>query len=174
MRLDRYYLSRYLSRITEISFSDMIFGPCLCICVRFIFSQPQTYIRLILKAVTHENTRRTHTKSDRCLILSERSYCIFAPQGFVTKCFLNFIVDEMKNFVANIFFKLVSQSCTGSRTSLVSHVLGSVQQGGVHILKSSEVLKRQKISAVSSSTGIVESKNKGFVLDLKLLFTIVD
>ena len=27
---------------------------------------------------------------------------------------------------------------------------------------------------MSSSTGIVESKDKGFVLDLKLLFTIVD
>ena len=27
---------------------------------------------------------------------------------------------------------------------------------------------------MSSSTGIVESRNKGFVLDLKLLFTIVD
>ena len=27
---------------------------------------------------------------------------------------------------------------------------------------------------MSSSTGIVESRDKGFVLDLKLLFTIVD
>ena len=25
----------------------------------------------------------------------------FAPQGFVTKCFLVFIVDEIKNFAAN-------------------------------------------------------------------------
>ena len=53
----------------------------------------------------------------------------FAPQGFVTKCFLIFIVDEVKNFATNIYFKLVSQSCTGSRASLVSHVLGSVQKG---------------------------------------------
>ena len=52
----------------------------------------------------------------------------FAPQGFVTKCFLIFIVDEVKNFAANIFFKLVCQSCAGSRTSLVSHVLGFVQK----------------------------------------------
>ena len=28
--------------------------------------------------------------------------------------------------------------------------------------------------AVSSSTGIIESRDKGFVLDLKLLFIIVD
>ena len=41
------------------------------------------------------------------------------------------------------------------------------QKGGVHILKSSEVLKRWKVSAVSSSMRIVESRNKGFVLDLK-------
>ena len=27
---------------------------------------------------------------------------------------------------------------------------------------------------MSSSTGVVESRDKGFVLDLKLLFTIVD
>ena len=107
----------------------------------------------------------------RCLILSERSYYVFAPQGFVTKCFLIFIVDEVKNFVANIFFKLVSQSRTGSYASFVSHVLG-----GVHILKSSEVLKRQKVFTISSSRdkGFVESRDKGFVLDLKLLFTIVN
>ena len=30
------------------------------------------------------------------------------------------------------------------------------------------------VSVVSSFTGIVESRDKGFVLDLKLLFTIVD
>ena len=98
----------------------------------------------------------------------------FAPQRSVTKCFLIFIVDEVKNFAANIFFKLVCQSHIKSRASLVSHVLKSVQKGGVHILKSSKVLKRQKISAVSSFKGIVESRDKGFVLDLKLLFTIVD
>ena len=42
-----------------------------------------------------------------CLILSEKTYFVFSPQGFVTKCFLIFIVDEVKNFVANIFFILV-------------------------------------------------------------------
>ena len=118
--------------------------------------------------------RRKYAKSVRDLILSKTSYCVFAPQSFVTKCFLIFIVDEVKNFAANIFFKLVSQSRTGSCASLVSHVLGFVQKGGVHILKSSEVLKRQNVSAVSSSTRIVESTDKSFILDLKFLFTIVD
>ena len=65
----------------------------------------------------------------KCLILSERSYCVFVPQGFVIKCFLIFIINEVKNFAANIFFKLVSQSCTRSRASLDSHVLGSMQKG---------------------------------------------
>ena len=67
-------------------------------------------------------------KVTKCLILSERSYCVFAPQGFVTKCFLIFIIDEVKNFAANILFKLVCQSHTRSRVSLVSHVLGFVQK----------------------------------------------
>ena len=40
-------------------------------------------------------------KVTECLIFFERSYCVFAPQGFVTKCFLIFIVDKVKNFVAN-------------------------------------------------------------------------
>ena len=57
---------------------------------------------------------------------------------------------------------------------MVSHVLRSVQKGGIHILKSSEVLKRYEVFAVSSFMGIVESRDKSFVLDLKLLFTIVD
>ena len=47
----------------------------------------------------------------------------FASQAFVTKCFLIVIVNEVKNFAANIFFKLVCQSHTGSHVSLVSHVL---------------------------------------------------
>ena len=50
------------------------------------------------------------------------------PQGFVTKCFLIFIVDEVKNFAANNIFKLlelvtyqepciIGQSSTGIRAS---------------------------------------------------------
>ena len=57
---------------------------------------------------------------------------------------------------------------------MVSHVLGFVQKGDIHILKSLEILKWQKVSAVSSSTGIVEFRDKDFVLDLKLLFTVVN
>ena len=40
-------------------------------------------------------------KVTECLILSKRSYCVFTPQDFVTKYFLIFIVNEVKNFTAN-------------------------------------------------------------------------
>ena len=33
----------------------------------------------------------------------------FASQGFVTKCFLIFIVDEVKNFAANILLPQVGE-----------------------------------------------------------------
>ena len=49
------------------------------------------------------------------LFSQKRSYCVFAPQGFVIKCFLIFIVDEVKNFAANIFFQLVIKSRTRIR-----------------------------------------------------------
>ena len=49
-----------------------------------------------------------------------------------------------------------------------------MQKGDVHISKSLEVLKRLKVSTVSSSKGIAKSRDKSFVLDLKLLFIIVD
>ena len=67
-------------------------------------------------------------KETECLILSERSYCVFASQGFVTKCFLIFIVDKVNNFAANILFKLVCQSRSRSSATLVSHVLGFVKK----------------------------------------------
>ena len=80
----------------------------------------------------------------------------------------------MKNFATNNIFKLLELARTKSRASLVRHVLGSVQKGDIYILKSSEVLKQEKVSVVSSSTRIEESRKKDFVLDLKLLFIIVD
>ena len=98
----------------------------------------------------------------------------FALQGFVTKCFLIFIVDEVKNFAANNLLKSVIKSRTRVRLIGQSRIGIRASKGDVHILKSSEVLKRQKVSAVSSSTGIVESRDKGFILDLKLLFSIMD
>ena len=97
----------------------------------------------------------------------------FTPQGFVTKCFLIFIVDEVKNFATNIF-QLVIKSRTGICAISQSRTRIRASKGDIHLLKNSEILKRQKVFAMSSSTGIVESRDKGFVLDLKLFFSIVD
>ena len=54
----------------------------------------------------------------------------FAPQGFVTKCFLIFIVDEVKNFATNIFFQLVIEvaywdSCIKRWHSYIEEFRGS-------------------------------------------------
>ena len=46
-------------------------------------------------------------KVTECLILSEKSYCVFCTLRVVTKCFLIFIIDEVKNFAANNIFKLL-------------------------------------------------------------------
>ena len=40
----------------------------------------------------------TKTKS---LFFFVRSYCVCMLEGFVTKCFMIFIVDEVKNFATN-------------------------------------------------------------------------
>ena len=66
-------------------------------------------------------------------MLSERSYCVFAPWGFVTKCFLIFIIDEVKKFAANNLLQV---------GELVTYWDSCNKNGGIHILKSSEVLKR--------------------------------
>ena len=78
---------------------------------------------------------------------------------------LIFIVDEVKNFAANNLLQV---------GELVMYWDPCNKKGGIHMLKSSKVLKRKKVSAVSSSTGIVESRDKSFVLDLKLFCTIVN
>ena len=49
---------------------------------------------LILKVIKYGNI-------DLELIYFVKSYCVCAPQGFVTKCFLIFIVYEVKNFATN-------------------------------------------------------------------------
>ena len=47
-----------------------------------------------------------------------------------------------------------------------------MQKGGVHILKSSKILKRKKVYVISSSMGIVESRDKGFVIKYFLIFIV--
>ena len=45
---------------------------------------------------------------------------------------------------------------------------------GAHLLKSPKVLMRFKVFIISSFIGTVEFRNKSFVQDLKIFFTIVD
>ena len=70
-------------------------------------------------------------KVTKTLFSLERSYCVFAPQGFVTKCFLIFIIDEEKNFAANNLHQV---------GELVTYQ-DLCKKGGIHMLKSSKVLK---------------------------------
>ena len=99
-------IENYKIQISRSDFQLML----MCLCrVSFLttINLYKAYFRGRHRREYKENIRRTYAKGDQCLILSERNYCIFAPLGFVTKCFLIFIVDEVKNFAANIFFKLV-------------------------------------------------------------------
>ena len=67
-------------------------------------------------------------KVTECLILFERSYYVFTLQDFVTKFFLIFIVDKVKNFIANNILQvgmlvtywkpcIISQSRTATHAS---------------------------------------------------------
>ena len=80
----------------------------------------------------------------------------------------------MKNFAANIFSKLVCESHTGSRASLVSHVLGSTQKGWRSYIEEFRGSEAVKGFCCEFIYGIVESRDKSSVLDVKLLITIVD
>ena len=86
---------------------------------------------------------------------------------------------------SSLLMKWRTLQLTSSSIWCVSHLLWAMhywsvtywdpcKKGGIHILKSSEVLKWKKVFVVSSSMRIVESRDKGFVLDLKLFFTIMD
>ena len=83
-----------------------------------------------------ENTCR---KQPSALFSLQEVTTSFTNQGFVTKYFLIFIVDEVKNFAANIF-KLL------------------------------ELVTYQDPCIICQS----HTRDKGFVLYLKLLFTIVN
>ena len=94
LKFDSYSTDSYLSRFNkarqilsiEVSIENYVirifrsdFRPMLMYLCKVSFLTTLTYIRLILEAVTRENKRRKHAKSDRCLIFSERSYYVFAP-----------------------------------------------------------------------------------------------
>ena len=116
------------SRITISEFPVLKSGPNLCI-----------YVRLILKVVMYGY-------SDQVLNFFVRSYCVCTPLGFITKCFLIFIVDEVKNFATN---NICSSCWSQSRTWI--HAKGQSQIGGLCIkgkkcyykIKSNQVLEQR-------------------------------
>ena len=68
----------FLLRLKKLELLDLIFGPSWNICLGFLFSQPQTYIRLILK------DRRGFRKCPNSLFSVKKLLCFYA-KGFVTK-----------------------------------------------------------------------------------------
>ena len=65
-----------------------------------------------------KNRRKVMQSDNTCILWPEtkfvlvhrilcRSYCVFTPRVLWPRSFPIFIVDEMKNFAANIFLKLV-------------------------------------------------------------------
>ena len=82
--------------------------------------QPKFMCLFRLSFLTTLDMYKAYFKSHhtRRFILSVRSYCVCMTYGFVTKCFLIFIVDEVKNFAANNIIQVAR----------VSHVLRSMQR----------------------------------------------
>ena len=108
LKLDTCYLSRFKK---EIEILICFLGIYEC-----VFGTSFLLTLDIYKAYFRGRQQgRTYAKGDRWLILFKRSYCIFAPSDFVIKCFLIFIVNEVKNFAANNLLKLVIKSYTGIR-----------------------------------------------------------
>ena len=68
------------------------------------------------------------------------------------------------NLINNLGLKLVNSINRGPNFPTLSPLLYAKP----------DIYSQQKVSAMSSSIGIVKSRDKGFVLDLILLFTIVD
>ena len=82
-------------------------------------------------------------KVTECLILSKRSYCVFCAFRFVTKCFLIFIIDEVKNFAANNIFKLL-ELVTYQEPCIIGQSRTGIRAKGwpyIEELKGSEAVK---------------------------------
>ena len=101
---------------------------------RFDYTHIQVYLCRVYFLTTLDIYKDYFKGRHTCIVWSDaksglvhyslcRSYCVFTPRVLWPRSFMIFIVDELKNFAANIFFKLASYSRTGIRASLVSHVL---------------------------------------------------
>ena len=109
------------------------FQPIFMYLCRVSFLTTLDIYKTYFKGRHIEEYKENTSKGDRCLVLSKRSYCVFAPQGFETKCFLIFIVDKVKNFAANNLLqvcvlvmyqelRIIGQSRTVIRTKRVAFI----------------------------------------------------
>ena len=91
----------------------------MIMCLDFLFSQPQTYKKIILRAVKggtsctsiEQSLFKQIVTGDRICPNSSllcRSCYIYTPQNFMTKYLLDFHhLDELKNFATNNLLQLV-------------------------------------------------------------------
>ena len=85
--------------------------------------------KAILNAVVYGEHMQKVTS---CFILSARSYCVFCAFRFYNQVLLDLHYWWSKELCSQQHLQVAG----------VSHILGSMQNGDVHILKSSKVLKQ--------------------------------
>ena len=117
----------YLSRFMKNRFLNSVFIQSMGIYLGLFFSQPQTYIRIILRAVkgyTSCTTAQFHSVKKRVTenlvcpssSFSLRSCCVLYTLGFYDQATSwSSSCDELKNITVNILLKLVIKSSTGIR-----------------------------------------------------------
>ena len=115
----------FLSRLTKSEIPDLIFNLYLYL-YRISFLTALSIYKACFKG---RYTWRTHAESDLVHYSLWKSYCIFTPRVLWSRSFLIFIVDELKNFVANNLFKLLELVTYWDPCTLVSHVLRLMHQG---------------------------------------------
>ena len=100
-----------------------------------------------------------HENRDSELIYSVKSYCVCAPQIYVIKCFLIFIIYKVKNFAANNNQSSYwSQLCTEIRTKKLVTDWRFVQQMKEGYYNNNQVLS--KGSTVGWYIGIGQGSGK--------------
>ena len=97
-KLNRSSIEAESVEIYEIRISKSDFWPLLTCMCRVSFLTTQDIYKAYFKGC---HTRRIYAESDLVHYSLWRSYCIFMPRVLWPRSFLIFIVDEVKNFVAN-------------------------------------------------------------------------
>ena len=117
-------INRVFVKVYEVQFFELIFNQSMNVCLDFLFSQPETYIRIILRAIKCD-TSCTRAQFHKCkesitgnlvCLSSSRSYYVLYTVRFCDQATSwSLSCDELKNFATNILLKLVIKSRTGIR-----------------------------------------------------------